>query len=182
MILALALFSATIPPAHARPELPVAVAPGALSDGQVLAAISAMDQAEVDLAYYARQRSTNPGVKELAQMMIDHHSQNQAAIAERAASERTPLTESAEASTTKVTAGAALENLRAQNDATFDKAFVDMMVDRHQAALVAVDTYAASTRSAGMATFLANTRASLDAMLQHAVHEKDALATATKGT
>lgn len=181
MITILALLLATSSPTFARAPEPGAVAPAALTDGQILAAIAAMDQAEVDLASYARRRSHDPAVQELAQLALDAHNQNWAAVGERMVTEGAPLTESAGASTIKVTGKASLANLQAQIDSTFDLAFVDTMVDRHEAALVEIDSYAAMTRSAGIATFLANTRASMDTMLQHARHTQQMLRSARTG-
>lgn len=179
MLIVLAVLSTPLSLAGSR--APDVTATATLSDGQILAAVAAMDEANLDLASYARQRSKNTAVQELAQLLIDHHAQNRTAVADRAATERAPLETSAAASTTRASAGAALDTLRGQVETTFDRAFVDMMVDRHQAALVDVDSFATSTRSAGMATFLANTRAGLQLMLQHAVHEQQVLAATDPG-
>lgn len=180
MLIGLALLL-SVSPSYARPEATATVAPAPLTDGQILAAVAAMDHAEVDLANYALRRSHTPAVLGLAQRIVDAHNQNWAGVGERVVTERAPLTESAGASTTKANGAAALANLQAQTDATFDRAFVDMMVDRHEGALLEIDSYAATTRSAGMATFLANTRAAADALLQDARHTQQALAAAATG-
>lgn len=147
---------------------PAAAAP-AVTDPQIAAIVVAANQVDIDAGELAKERGTDPRVKEFAQRMItDHGGVNQAAtdlvgklgVTPEPNATSQQLTQNGEQNLTA---------LRGQNGAAFDRAYIANEVTYHQAVLDAIDqTLIPSAQNAELKALLEQTRPAVAAHLEHA--------------
>lgn len=106
-----------------------------------VAKAAAGDMFQIEAGKIALQRSTNPQVKEFAQMMIDAHTQTTADLKAAIAASGLAITPPTLLPDDKTTA---LADLRAVDAKDFDKKYLDGQIDVHQASLDLVSRYAQS--------------------------------------
>lgn len=140
-----------------------------LSDAQVLGALTAANDAELDAARLAQNQATDPQVKGFAQHMVaDHTASNQqvAGLAKRL--NVSPQTSSTSEQFTE-TAKAEKSVLQSLSGAAFDQAYVDRQVADHQTVLDQLDhALIPSASSEDLKTLLTRTRDVVDEHLQAA--------------
>jgi putative membrane protein len=136
----------------ARNEAPVEPAPPAVDPSSPLAAPTYMsmaasgDQFEIQSSQLALQRSSNPAVRQLAQMLITDHTNMSAQMAAAAQSAGLPspppalLPEHA----------SMLQQLQATDAAGFDMAYRDVQLSAHQQALTLHQNYASGGDNAAL--------------------------------
>ena len=112
----------------------------ALTDPQIAMIAVTADTVDIDAGKLAAEKSTNPKVKEFAQMMVrDHTSVNKKATDLAKKLNVTPE-ESETSRTLKSNGDKSLEKLRGMSGAEFDKAYVDNEVAYHEAVIKTVTT------------------------------------------
>lgn len=160
--------AAAAPSTAAAASAPGAAAP-AVADPQIAAIVVAANQVDIDAGELAKERASDPRVKEFAERMVtDHTGVNQAAselvgrlgvTPEPNATSRA-LTQDGEANRAA---------LRGQSGAAFDRAYVANEVAYHQAVLDAIDqTLIPSAQNAELRALLEQTRPAVAAHLEHA--------------
>jgi putative membrane protein len=141
----------------------------AVTDPQIAAIVVAANQVDIDAGELAKERGTDPRVKEFAQRMItDHSGVNQAATD---LVTKLGVTPEPNATSQKLTADgeASRTTLQGQSGAAFDRAYVDQEVAYHQAVLDAIDqTLIPSAQNAELRALLEQTRPAVAAHLEHA--------------
>ena len=149
---------------------PASTAPApAVTDPQIAAIVVAANQVDIEAGELAREKATDPRVKEFAERMVtDHTGVNEAATALVTRLGVTPepnatsqqLTQDGEATRTE---------LQGQSGAAFDRAYVANEVAYHQAVLDAIDqTLIPSAQNAELRALLEQTRPAIQAHLDHA--------------
>ncbi|HEV8244293.1 MAG TPA: DUF4142 domain-containing protein [Polyangiaceae bacterium] len=113
--------------------------PGQLSDPQIAAISDVANNAEVEQAKIARRKSSDPRVRNFADMMIAHHGkakQDQALV-----ELRFDLTPAPSATSRQLGTDAAntLTLLRDADATDFDRVYIDSQVDAHQKVLDTLD-------------------------------------------
>lgn len=159
--------TAEAPPA-AAPAAEAPAAPG-VTDPQIASIVVAANQADIDAGELARERASDPRVKEFAERMItDHGGVNQAA-ADLVA--RLGVTPEANPTSEQLAAGGneSRTALGALSGAAFDRAYVAREVEFHRTVLDAIDqTLIPSAQNAELRQLLETTRPAVEAHLQHA--------------
>jgi putative membrane protein len=137
---------------------PAAAAP-AVTDPQIAAIVVAANQVDIDAGELAKERGTDPRVKEFAQRMItDHGGVNQAASDLVG---KLGVTPEPNATSQQLTSDGEqnLTALRGQSGAAFDRAYIANEVTYHQAVLDAIDqTLIPSAQNAELKALLEATR------------------------
>jgi putative membrane protein len=151
-------------PAPAAP----AAAP-AVTDPQIAAIVVAANQVDIAAGELAKEKGSDPRVKEFAQRMItDHGGVNQAASDLVG---RLGVTPEPNATSQKLTADGEANRtaLQGQSGAAFDRAYIANEVTYHQAVLDAIDqTLIPSAQNAELKALLEQTRPAVAAHLDHA--------------
>lgn len=162
---AAATLAATATPAAAAAP---SAAP-AVSDPQIAAIVVAANQVDIDAGNLAKERASDPRVREFAQRMItDHGGVNQAASDLVG---RLGVTPEPNATSQKLTSDgeAKRTELQGQSGAAFDRAYIASEVAYHQAALDAIDqTLIPSAQNGELKALLEQTRPAVAAHLEHA--------------
>ncbi|MFN2433087.1 MAG: DUF4142 domain-containing protein [Gemmatimonadota bacterium] len=112
---------------------------GAISDSEITAVVSTVNQAEIQAAQLALQKGTSPQVKDFAQKMVNEHKglQQQArSTAEQGDAEPDPNALSARL---QADAEQSLETLRAASGTEFDRAYIDSQVTMYRKVLDTID-------------------------------------------
>ena len=160
--------TAAAPAPAAATAAPAPAAP-AVTDPQIAAIVVAANQVDIEAGQLAKERGTDPRVKEFAQLMItDHTGVNKAASELVGRLGVTPepnptseqLTRDGEKSRT---------TLQGQSGAAFDRAYVANEVTYHQAVLNAIDqTLIPGAQNAELKALLEQTRPAVASHLEHA--------------
>jgi putative membrane protein len=141
----------------------------AVTDPQIAAIVVAANQVDIQTGELARERASDPRVKEFAERMItDHTGVNQAA-ADLVG--RLGVTPEPNATSEQLTQGGADSRtaLQAETGAAFDRAYVAREVEYHQTVLDALDqTLIPAAQNAELRQLLEQTRPAIEAHLQHA--------------
>lgn len=160
--------TAGVPPPAAA-EAPAPSAAPTVTDPQIAAIVVAANQVDIDAGELAKERASDPRVKEFAQRMItDHGGVNQAASDLVG---RLGVTPEPNATSQKLTADgeASRTALQGQSGAAFDRAYIADEVTYHQAVLDAIDqTLIPSAQNAELKALLEQTRPAVAAHLDHA--------------
>lgn len=161
--------SAAAPVAEAAPASAPSAPASTVTDPQIAAIVVAANDVDIAAGELAKQRGTDPRVKEFAQRMItDHTGVNKAATD---LVTRLGVTPEPNATSQKLTSDgeASRTTLQGQSGAAFDKAYVDQEVAYHQAVLDAIDqTLIPNAQNAELKALLEQTRPAVAAHLDHA--------------
>lgn len=162
--LALALggaFSVTAAESNAAPP----------NDAQIAMIAVVADQVDIDAGKLAAEKSSDPKVKEFAELMVrDHTSVNQQAAALAKKLNLTPEP-SATSKVLKKGGEKNMARLAKLNGAAFDKAYVDHEVAYHEQVLSALDqTLLPNTKNAELKQLLESARPVFVSHLEHAKH------------
>lgn len=157
--------AATAPAAEPAPP----AATGAITDPQIAAIVVAANQVDVEAGELARDRASNPEVRQFAERMITDHT----AVNQQATELVTRLGVTPEESPTsrqlKEGGDQARERLGALSGAAFDSAYIDHEVAYHQQVVDAIDqTLIPGAQNAELRTLLEQTRPAVAAHLEHA--------------
>lgn len=116
---------------------PLSMAASKLSSADIasLAAVAAIDKAEIMISVVANNKNPSSGVADFAKMMIDQHGSNLTQILDMTNEYHINSLTGSAAEKLKAQAGKELMTLGGLKDKEFDKAYVDAMVSGHQAAL-----------------------------------------------
>ena len=150
----------------------LAASPGlaeGLDDAQIAAIVVTANQVDVDAGRLAAATSTDPAVKEFAELMVtDHVGVNQAATELATRLGLTPREN--DTSRGLAQAGAAnLARLRELEGAAFDAAYVANEVAYHQQVIAAIDdALIPAAANAELKALLVKVRPAFDAHLEHA--------------
>ena len=127
------------------------------------------DTVDIDAGKLAAEKSSNPKVKQFAQMMVtDHTSVNKKATALAKKLKLTPE-ESDTSRSLKSDGDKTLEKLRGLSGAEFDKAYVDNEVAYHEAVIkVVTDTLVPNTKNAELKKLLESAGPVFNSHLTHA--------------
>ena len=131
-------------------------------DGQYMIAAAETDMMEIELAKLALQKSKNPGVKDLANMMIDQHTKASAALKPLAASKQVTLPASL---TDK--GKDACDDLGKKNGKDFDEAYADMMVKGHEDAISKIKDASENAKDAEVKKWATDMLPTLNTHLEH---------------
>jgi putative membrane protein len=157
------------------PQPSVAEAPAAptaapaVTDPQIAAIVVAANQVDIDAGELARERASDPRVKEFAQRMVTDHSGVNKAASDLVG--KLGVTPEPNATSQKLTADgeASRTSLQGQSGAAFDRAYMANEVAYHQAVLDAIDqTLIPSAQNAELKALLEQTRPAVAAHLDHA--------------
>lgn len=133
----------TTPASRAAPSAPGALgaeANEALNDGQIAAVVRAINVAEIDQAKIAVGKAKDPAVKHFAETMIAHHSQAVKDVDELDAHLNLRPADSQLVTELRVNATSVENKLSANDDPSFDKAYMLSQVDAHRQALDTIDS------------------------------------------
>lgn len=146
-----------------------AAAAAAPTDPQIAMIAVTADTVDIDAGKLATSKSTNPKVKEFAEMMIrDHTSVNEQATALAKKLNVTPE-ESATSKSLKAGGDKMMAKLKGLNGAAFDKAYADNEVTYHEQVIAAVDkTLIPNAKNAELKSLLESVSPVLKSHLQHA--------------
>ncbi|HEY6824890.1 MAG TPA: DUF4142 domain-containing protein [Steroidobacteraceae bacterium] len=106
---------------------PLAFAAGAASDASFYRTLATGGMAEVDLGQLAEQKSTDPKVKDFAQMMVKDHSAANAKLEALAASKHVALPKTLDTSH-----AATKTRLEGMSGSNFDKSYVESQLKAHE--------------------------------------------------
>jgi len=168
------------PASEMQPEAASAATAPALDDADIAAIVVAANTIDIRYGEIARQRATNPQVKEFAETMIrDHTAVNQSAgelVTRLGVTPReNDLSRSLEAQAAQMR-----ETLMTKSGAEFDRAYIDNEVTYHQAVLQALDeTLIPNAKNAELKQALVDVRPAIQAHLEHAQSIQRALAAGT---
>jgi putative membrane protein len=155
--------------AEAQPAIP-------LTDGQILQITHTANLGEIDQARLALLRSKDGGVRSLAQMMVQDHSQADKkgmVLAKKENLERLP---SATSESLESDALSTTRTLKAESAADFDKNYVDAQIREHQAVLDTIDQkLVVNATNPDLKAYLTEIRAAVASHLQHAQDLKNEL-------
>jgi putative membrane protein len=148
---------------------PAAAAATAPTDPQIAMIAVTADTVDIDAGKLAVEKSTNPKVKEFAELMIrDHTSVNNQATALAKKLNVTPE-ESATSRSLKSDGDKSLAKLRGLTGAAFDKAYVDNEVTYHETVAKAVDqTLIPNAKNAELKSLLESAKPVFASHLKHA--------------
>jgi putative membrane protein len=139
------------------------------TDAQIASIVVTANQVDIDAGNLAQRRTHNAEVKAFAQQMVtDHSGVNKQALALVTKLKVTPQDNPTSQS---LAAGGAdnLKNLKTQNGAAFDKAYVDHEVAYHQTVIEAIDkTLIPNAQNAELKALLVAVRPAFVAHLEHA--------------
>jgi putative membrane protein len=133
----------TTPTARSTSSAPGALggeANEALNDGQIAAVVRAINVAEIDEAKIAVGKAKDPAVKHFAETMIAHHSQAVKDVDELDAHLNLRPTDSQLVTELRVNATSVQNKLSANDEPSFDKAYMTSQVDAHRQALDTIDS------------------------------------------
>ena len=150
----------------AQAQTSAAAAP---TDAQIAMIAVTADSVDIDAGKLAAEKSSNPKVKNFAQLMVrDHTSVNKKATALAKKLNLTPE-ESDTSRSLKSDGDKNLEKLRGLSGAEFDKAYVDNEVAYHEAVIKAVnDTLIPNTKNAQLKSLLESAGPIFASHLSHA--------------
>jgi putative membrane protein len=139
-----------------------AAAPAAAStvtDPQIAAIVVAANNVDIDAGTVAKDKATNPQVKQFAETMIrDHSAVNKAATDLVTRLKVTPQ-DNPTSQSLKDGGASNVQSLQGQSGAAFDKAYIDHEVAYHQQVLDAIDkTLIPSAQNADLKKLLQDTR------------------------
>ncbi|HET8934958.1 MAG TPA: DUF4142 domain-containing protein [Polyangiales bacterium] len=173
-------------PAAAPAEEPVAaVAPApaipapdvALSDGQVVGIVQAINAGEIDQAQLAKSKAKDARVKKFADHMITQHTDSQKQLGKM----QSAAAESSVQSDLKVASAADLDTLKNTEAADFDAVYVNSQVKQHKAALdMLTNRLVPAASDAKLQALLESTRATVEQHLKSANELQQALQSSTK--
>ena len=149
--------------------LPAAASAQAINDAQIAAIVVTANQVDIDAGKFAAERSTNPSVKQFAQLMVtDHTGVNKAAVDLATKLKLTPQ-ENPTSQSLKSGGDKNVAQLKTLSGAAFDKAYIDHEVAYHQQVLDALDkTLVPNTSNAELKALLVKVRPAFVAHLEHA--------------
>jgi len=144
-------------------------AAAAPTDPQIAMIAVTADNVDIDAGKLAIEKSTNPKVKEFAELMVrDHTSVNNQATALAKKLNLTPE-ESATSRSLKSDGDKTLARLRGLSGAGFDKAYIDNEVTYHETVAKAVDdTLIPNAKNAELKSLLESARPIFASHLKHA--------------
>ncbi len=142
---------------------------GAPTDPQIAMIAVTADTVDIDAGKLAAEKSSNPKVKEFAELMVrDHTSVNEQATALAKKLGVTPE-ESATSRSLKSGGDKEMAKLKGLSGAEFDKAYVDNEVTYHQQVIEAVDkTLIPNAKNAELKSLLESARPIFVSHLNHA--------------
>lgn len=133
----------TLPPATERPRPAGGMSgaePGRLDDGDVVATLSAADQAEIRPSELARERAENSQVRQFAERMVTEHRALSDSLRMFAQRENLTAQETALSRQMQSQTDTTLQRLEGLSGAEFDRAYMEFMERSHQNALQTIDT------------------------------------------
>jgi putative membrane protein len=107
----------------------------AVTDGQILEALAAVDTAEIEQAQVALSKAQSPRVREFATHMVEEHSASKRSGEEIAAAAGATRSDSVFSLNLKSKAAEVLQTLNASDAAAFDHAYIMSQVQQHQEVL-----------------------------------------------
>jgi putative membrane protein len=139
------------------------------TDPQIAMIAVTADTVDIDAGKLAAEKSSNPKVKEFAELMVrDHTSVNEQASALAKKLGLTPA-ESATSRSLKASGEKEMAKLKGMSGAEFDKAYVDNEVSYHESVLAAVDkTLIPNAQNAELKRLLKSARPIFVSHLNHA--------------
>jgi putative membrane protein len=150
----------------------------AMSDADIVAMTSAINQGEVDAGNMAKSKATNKDVKEFAEDMVKHHTQmlnDGKSLATKAS-----ITPNMAAADSVTTANKAAGDKLASTakGAAFDKAYIDAQVMGHQSALANVQAASAAAQNADLKKMLTDAQPEIQKHLDKAKELQSKMGTA----
>ena len=123
-----------------------------MTDADFLKAMVISGVSQVELGKIASTKATDDGVKEFAQMMVNEHSKASEELKALASKLKVTVRTEADSSQRSV-----LDNFRKRVGPEFDKAYVDAMVDVHQATIADFDSKANDATDPDLKAFAVKT-------------------------
>jgi putative membrane protein len=131
-----------------------------LTDGQIAQILAAVDEAEIEQAQLALEKSTDAGVRGYASHMIEQHTAAKETGARLASQSGLQLAESPKAKELQVKGSQMLEQLKAADAKNFDITYLHAQADQHAEVLALItDQLQPAVSDATLRDHLANARA-----------------------
>ncbi|HEX2238669.1 MAG TPA: DUF4142 domain-containing protein [Gammaproteobacteria bacterium] len=141
------------------------------NDAQIAAIVAAANQVDIDAAKLAKSKSSNPDVKDFAQLMITDHSGVNKAATNLVNKLHVVPQENPTSQSLKKSGEQTIAKLKGLNGSAFDKAYVNHEVAYHEQVIDAVDnTLIPGAQNEELKALLIKVRPVLVAHLEHAKH------------
>lgn len=164
LILAIA-FAAYVPTASAQKV----GKPASLPDTQIVKVLLTINDGEIDCAKTAKSHAQSQAVKDFAKMMADQHQQNMKDTKDVAKKNKINPEESELAKSLKEEAKTSDKDLKRQDKAGFDRAYIKGQIMAHEKALATLrDTLIPSAQNPEFKAHLEKTSAAVAEHLAHA--------------
>lgn len=138
------------------------LSPTQKTDAQIIETIIQINSNEIAVSKEAEKRTSNPAVKQFAQMMIKDHSSNREAIKNLATKIKLTPESSDNSKALKQKGEDLLKNLKTVPKSDFDKTYMQAMVSGHQEVLAALDNnFLPHATNPELKQFLTATRAAV---------------------
>jgi putative membrane protein len=161
--------AAVEPVQPAAPPPPIAAPDTALSDGQVIGIVQALNAGEIEQAQLAKTKAKDAKVKKFATQMITQHGEGQQKAAQLGKGETLAPADSSVASDLKVASNADMDMLKNANAADFDTMYMANQVKQHDAALqMLTNRLIPAATDPKLKAFLESTRATVEKHLKSA--------------
>jgi putative membrane protein len=103
-----------------------------LTDGQILQILAAVDNGEIEQAQVALTKTSNPPVRDFANMMIEQHTASKQHADQLASQTKIIPSPSARANKLQTDGSHMLEKLNAADPSDFDKLYIEAQIDQHK--------------------------------------------------
>lgn len=166
-----------LPTQPIAPDQPTAAA-APLNDSQSVEALGTLNHGEVELARYALERAHAEPARQLAQMMIDEHTEAEADVVAWAQAHAVAGQANDVSPAVLASAGAVRTRLETTSDEDFDRAYVQSQIDMHADALDILDQrIVPGAQDPAFRTLVTHIRSAVSMHLAHARTTLDALPT-----
>jgi putative membrane protein len=141
----------------------------ALNDGQIAKVLMTVNEGEIEAGELAEDKAKRPEVKDFAKMMISQHKQNKKDTKGLAENNKLDTKKSDLMKSIEQDNKTAKKDLKEADAKSFDKAYVDAMVNGHEKVLALLDnTLIPAAQNAALRDHLTKTRGAVAAHLDHA--------------
>lgn len=141
----------------------------AIPDTQIAKILLTINDGEIDAAKTAKKHAQNQAVKDFANMMKDQHEKNMKETKEVAKKNKINPEDSDTSKALKEEAKAAEKDLKRQDKAAFDRAYIKQQIMMHEKALATLkDTLIPNAQNTEFKAHLEKTSAAVSEHLEHA--------------
>jgi len=136
----------------------LAVAAEKNHDGEIIAYMEALNNAEINVSKEAKDKKVDDSVMKFADMMIDQHGQNLQQVTDLSSSANIPADDTAAVKKFKDEHDQALAKLSKMDDAKFQKAYIEAMINGHTNAEKMIGKFEKEAQNPDLKKYLAETK------------------------